>query len=409
MNNDFYEFDDERRYARRSRFWVYMPIILISAIIGGMLTYTLVPEIFNRFEAGNSLGEADIRNTVGGRQEDKGTDNLDEDLPVIGGKAAAIISSDNPVVDIAKQIGPSVVGVTNKVKGLARGRGIIEQEQGAGSGVIISEDGYIVTNNHVIEGASTVTVILPGGKEVNAQVIGTDPRSDLAVIKINEKNLTAAPMGDSSKIQVGELAVAIGNPLGKELAGTVTVGVISAVNRSIQVDGKTLNLIQTDAAINPGNSGGALVNSKGEVIGINTVKSVYAGISSDGLPISVEGIGFAIPSNTFRPIVEELIKHGYVSRPGIGISGRAVSEEEAKEYRVVPGILVMSVIADGPAAKANIQPGDIITKINGKEIKVFEDLTSEINKKKIGDQVRLGVWRDGKEYVADVILGELKE
>ncbi len=409
MNNDFYEFDEERRYGRRSRLWLYIPIILISAIIGGILTYTLVPEIFNRFEAGNRLGEADIRNTIGESQEKEGTDNLNEDMPVIGGKAAAIISSDNPVIDIAKQIGPSVVGVSNKVKGLARGQGIIEQEQGAGSGVIISEDGYIVTNNHVIEGASTVTVTLPGGKEVNAQVIGTDPRSDLAVIKINEKNLTAAPLGDSSKVQVGELAVAIGNPLGKELAGTVTVGVISAVNRSIEIDGKTLNLIQTDAAINPGNSGGALVNSKGEVIGINTMKSTFAGISNDGMPISVEGIGFAIPSNTFRPIVQELIKHGYISRPGIGISGRQISQEEAKEYRVVPGILVAAVIADGPAAKANIQPGDIITKIDGKEIKVFEDLTSEIGKKKIGDKVRLAVWREGKEYVADVILGELKE
>ena len=234
------------------------------------------------------------------------------------------------VPEIANKVGPSCVGVINKAKVQPQkyydpfsGRYYYTSdpnsneliEQGSGSGIIISEDGYIVTNQHVIDGATEISVVLNTGDEYTATLVGADERSDLAVLKISAPNLVAAEIGDSETLQAGELAVAIGNPLGQEFAGTVTVGVISAVNRTMTVENKKYNLIQPDAAINPGNSGGALVNQFGEVIGINSVK-----ISTTG----VEGIGFAIASNEAKPIIDDLMDKGYVSgRPLVGITARA--------------------------------------------------------------------------------------
>ena len=204
-----------------------------------------------------------------------------------------IITSDNPVVEISEKVGPAVVGITSRsvIKQRSPFFGQIYEEEleGYGSGIIISEEGYIVTNNHVIENADELVVILKGGKEVQATLVGQDSVTDVAVIKINEPDLTVAKIGDSDQVRQGELAIAIGNPLGHTLAGTVTVGVVSAVNRQITYGNNQFTMIQTDAAINPGNSGGALVNSKGEVIGMNTLKS------------KAEGLGFAIPSNVFMP------------------------------------------------------------------------------------------------------------
>ena len=221
------------------------------------------------------------------------------------------------VSEIAKLVGPSCVGVINKAKIQPQryydpfsGRYYYYQsgdelvKQGSGSGIIISEDGYIVTNQHVIADASEITIILNTGDEYTATLIGADSKSDLAVLKINATGLTAAVLGDSSQVEVGDLAVAIGNPLGQELAGTVTAGVISAVNRKMTVENRSYNLIQTDAAINPGNSGGALVNKYGEVIGINTIKMSQT---------SIEGIGFAIAISEAKPIIDDLMSGGYVS------------------------------------------------------------------------------------------------
>lgn len=307
------------------------------------------------------------------------------------------------VTQIAKTVGPSCVGVINKAKAQPQryydpfsGRYYYTSdpnstetvEQGSGSGIIISEDGYIVTNQHVIDGATEIVVILNTGDEYTASLVGADEKSDIAVLKIEASGLTAAVIGDSDALQVGDLAVAIGNPLGQEFAGTVTAGVISAVNRTMTVDNKKYNLIQTDAAINPGNSGGALVNCYGEVVGINSVK-----ISTTG----VEGIGFAIAMSEAKPIIDDLINNGYVSgRPLVGITASATGS----------GLLVRSVSEGSGAQKAGIAVNDLIVKADGKVVKSVDELNEIRDAKKAGDTMQMTIIRDGEMINVNVTLGE---
>ncbi|MCH5184858.1 MAG: trypsin-like peptidase domain-containing protein [Oscillospiraceae bacterium] len=305
---------------------------------------------------------------------------------------------------IAEKVGPSVVGVINKAKVEPKrfydpfsGRYYYYQdpstegnvvEQGSGSGIIISSDGYIVTNNHVIEGATEVTVILNDGTELAAEIVGADEKTDLAVLKVAGTDMPAAVLGDSTTAKAGELAVAIGNPLGQELAGSVTAGVVSAVNRKLNIGSKSLTLIQTDAAINPGNSGGALVNQYGEVIGINTVK-----LSTSG----VEGLGFAIAISEAKPIIDNLKSNGYVSgRPLVGIS---VSNTNY-------GLSVAEVAKGGAAEKAGIKVGDLIIKADGTAVKNRDVLNEMRDAKKPGDTMVLTVMRDGELIDITVVLGE---
>lgn len=327
---------------------------------------------------------------------------------VTSGGSAKLMSTDSiggelTVSQIATKVGPSCVGVINKTKVTPRkyydpfsGRSYYTSDpnsnelvqQGSGSGIIISEDGYIVTNQHVIDGATEISVILNTGDECTAKLIGSDSKSDLAVLKIDKTGLQAATLGDSDKVEVGELAVAIGNPLGQELAGTVTAGVISAVNRTMTVDNKVYNLIQTDAAINPGNSGGALVNKYGQVIGINTIK-----LSNT----DVEGIGFAIAISEAKPIIDNLINNGYV--PGRPIVGISVTENKN-------GLSVYSVVAGSGAANAGIQEGDLIVKADGQVINTSEKLNEIRDKKSPGEYLTLTVIRNGELKDIDVLLGE---
>ena len=278
--------------------------------------------------------------------------------------------------DVAEKVGPAVVGIINSANFFQQ-----DVEQGSGSGIIINADGYIVTNNHVIENASSLKVILNNSEEYAAKVIGTDPQTDLAVLKIEAgKELPYATFGDSADLKAGETAIAIGNPLGTEFAGTVTKGVISALNRSVTVEGKQLTLIQTDAAINPGNSGGALVNSYGEVIGINTVK-----ISSG----DVEGLGFAIPINEAKPIIQDLMEDGYVKgRPVIGLSGREMTQEMARTYGYVTGVYVVEVTPFSGAERAGIKSGDVITKVEDQEVKTVEDINNIRDSHQVGDKLK---------------------
>lgn len=307
------------------------------------------------------------------------------------------------VTEIAAKVGPSCVGVINKTKVTPQryydpftGRTYYTSdpnsndlvEQGSGSGIIISEDGYIVTNQHVIDGATELSVILNTGEEYTATLVGADEKSDLAVLKIDKNGLPAATLGDSETVQVGEQAVAIGNPLGQELAGTVTAGVISAVNRTMTVDNKTYNLLQTDAAINPGNSGGALVNNRGEVIGINTIKLSQT---------DVEGIGFAIAISEAKPIIDDLINNGYVSgRPLVGIMVRETSN----------GLSVNSVTPGSGAAEAGVQAGDLIVKAEGQAITKSAELNDIRDKKAPGDYLNLTIIRNGELVDVNVKLGE---
>jgi serine protease Do len=310
----------------------------------------------------------------------------------------AVTGDTDIVVQIARKTGPSVVGIRTTVQtSLDQFFGEAERSGAEGSGIIISKDGYIMTNYHVVQEADPrvgaadqvmLEVFLPDKRQVEAKFIGGDPINDLAVIKINLKNLPVAKLGDSAKLQVGALAVAIGNPLGLEFAGSVTTGVVSALNRVVAVEDKTMKLIQTDAAINPGNSGGALVDATGQVVGVNTIKISVSG---------VEGLGFAIPINDAKPIVRQLIKYGYVKgRPMLGVSGREISKEVAQYYHLPVGILIARVAPDGGAAKAGIQKKDILVSLAGKRVATLQDLNTVKKCYKAGDTVKATVVRGKK-------------
>jgi serine protease Do len=300
------------------------------------------------------------------------------------------------VIEIAELGKPAVVAINTTISATDM-FGRTSDYPAAGSGFIITDDGYVVTNNHVIEGAKTITIVMENGNIYSAVLLGGDSRTDLAVLKIDDKNLPTVTLGDSSELQVGELAVAIGNPLG-ELSGTVTAGIISALNRTITLDNQQMNLLQTDAAINPGNSGGALFNSFGEVIGINTAKNIQTGI---------EGLGFAIPINDAKPVVESLINFGYVrGRTKIGIQINDISAEMAEYYDLVEGVFVAMVEPGSSADKAGLRNEDIIIAANGEEAKTVADLIRIKEKLAPGDTMTLTVVRNDRKVRVTIILEE---
>ncbi len=286
------------------------------------------------------------------------------------------------IKEIIKENKPAVVGV---VSSLYRGTTLVGRN--TGTGIIMTPDGYIVTNAHVVEDSFDPSVVLYDGREFTASVVGRDRKSDLAVLKIEAKGLTCAEFGNSDAVEEGDLAVAIGNPMGLELSGTVTAGIISAVNRDLTINDRIMTLIQTDASINLGNSGGPLINQYGKVIGINSVKIA----SSDA-----EGLGFAIPINTAKPIIEDLIEAGHVkSRPVIGISGHDISKSASDFYGVPAGVYVDFVSPGGYAAGAGLKEGDVITGINGRAVSGMSELNHEKERFRAGDEVTLDVWRGG--------------
>lgn len=320
----------------------------------------------------------------------------------------------NTAVFAANKILPSIVGIevsytttSNSIFGF--GSPSTSTATATGSGIIISEDGYIVTNNHVVDTSSSnsysyydiseatsVKVKLYGSDETyDAKIVGKDSQTDLAVLKIDKTDLTAAEFADSDQAVVGEFVMAVGSPLG--LDTTVTTGIISAVNREVESEGTKYVCIQTDAAINSGNSGGALVNSDGKVIGINTLK-----LSGSG----VEGIGFAIPINSTLDVISQLKDHNKVLRPYIGISGIDLDDSTAKRYNLALGVYVKTVQSFSPAEKAGLQSGDVIIKADGKDIKTMDELNEIKNSHQIGDTMTLKVNRSGQEKEVTVTLEE---
>ncbi|HOQ16692.1 MAG TPA: trypsin-like peptidase domain-containing protein [Defluviitaleaceae bacterium] len=300
------------------------------------------------------------------------------------------------IPEIAKKIGPSVVSIRNTYV-VTDWWNQERLQEGIGSGIVFhvnDKEVLIVTNYHVVANNNKLTVTFLGNYSVPATVVGLDSPSDLAVIKVLQEDLPneirgkvkAAPFGNSDELEVGELAVAIGNPLGDAYDNTVTAGVISALNRKIQIADKELTLIQTDAAINPGNSGGALVGSRGTVIGINSIKLVDT---------SVEGMGFAIPINVAKPIIEELVNKGSVSRPYLGIMGQDINEDVSELYEIPIGVLVRQVIEGSGADAAGIQAGDIIIEFDGEKITSMKQLTKIIESHKVGDKIEVKLIRDG--------------
>lgn len=378
--------DSNYSSGRRPRLFPIIAVALVSALLGGILAIGLAPSLY-----GNRL-QAPANQVVLGQ----GT------TPPVNVSANP---SSFPVVEIAKTVGPAVVGIANfqAQGGLFFGSGGGPTEVGSGSGFIVdAKNGYIVTNNHVVEGQQKLVVSLADGRNVNAKVVGADPRTDLAVIQISDtKNLTAVQMGDSTKLQVGEPVVAIGNPGGQEFARSVTAGVVSATNRFLMLQGESsFNLIQTDAAINPGNSGGPLVNYQGQVIGINSAKNQEPGF---------EGMGFAIPISDALPTIKQLIEKGYASHPGLNVQiENRYTEEYAAQRGWPAGAYVAKVTIGGPADKAGIQAGDIITKIGGVEIHNALELTHQLFKYKPGDKVKVTYFRNGTSKEVELSLAELK-
>ena len=327
--------------------------------------------------------------------------------------AVSLSNYSDTSVYAANKILPSIVGIKieyNVTSSLYSMFGNKQQSTAtaSGSGIIIRSDGYILTNNHVVNSSSNnsyyeiseatkISVKLYNDEtEYEAKIVGQDEQTDLAIIKIDKSDLTAAELADSNQVKVGEFAMAVGSPLGME--SSITCGVISALNRQItDSDGKTFTLIQTDAAINSGNSGGALVNSEGKVIGINTMK-----VSSTG----VEGMGFAIPISSTLDITDQLIQYNKVKRPYIGIGGIDVDEETAKDNNIVKGIYVKTIETFSSAEKAGIKVGDVIIQADGKNVSTMDELNEIKNSHKIGDEMTLKINRDGKEVEVKVTLSE---
>lgn len=386
---NFYD-DFVEKPKRGSHFWK-------GAALGGIITALLLLTLFYHF-INNQQPDGNRNFAMPLPQEERG-------YPGEGNRENNTISPEAAqyymaVVNAAEKAKPSVVGISNY--GLVYdiwGRSSI-QERATGSGVIIGSDGYIVTNYHVIENARELVVTLGSGEELPATVIGSDPPTDLAVLKVEKKNLPAAEFADSDKLLVGEPAIAIGNPLGLEFQQSVTLGVISAKERSITIQGQKFTFIQTDAAINDGNSGGALVNIQGKVVGINTAKIKITG---------VEGMGFAIPSNTVKQIATELINKGKVVRPWMGVYIRNLTSLEARRLglNLDYGVLVIDLEAGGPAYKAGLKPMDVIVAIEGKKVADTTGLQELLYRHNVGERIKVTVIRGQEELTLDVTLEEL--
>lgn len=346
-------------FKRRKSFWGYFFAAVIGAIIGGLLLLIFGPAaLFNKFH-----------------QPD-----INENIPQIQTQAIKDDDKDS-ITYAANSVIPSVVGITN----VKTEKGMLDNNnvQGVGSGVIVDSSGYILTNNHVAGlNSKNISVSLYDGREVSGKAIWADPVLDLSVIKISGDKLKAAPLGDSSNIKIAESAIAIGNPLGLKFQRTVTAGIISAFNRTIDLgNGEFMeDLIQTDASINPGNSGGPLVNSSGEVIGINTVK-----VSS------AEGIGFAVPINIVKPIIKSIKETGTFVTPIMGISGFDKEIAAYYDYKIDTGIYVFKSVQGTPAYNAGIREGDVILTVNGRDIETMIDLKQALYEAGAGNPVKLSV------------------
>ncbi|MBQ8926656.1 MAG: trypsin-like peptidase domain-containing protein [Oscillospiraceae bacterium] len=378
--------------------------------------------------------ESSVKSADADSTADADSSSADSTAAVSTGSSAAWISMAAPegaltIPEIVEKALPSVVGISSTFEytqsggsywgfgfyGYDNGSGNTQQITGTGTGIVMSEDGYIITNAHCIYddseyqcGKAVAVSVVMGDEdetEYEAQIIGYDLETDLAVLKINATGLTPAEFGDSDALSVGELVVAIGNPLGFELFGTTTCGIVSALNRNVNINEKEMTLIQTDAAINQGNSGGPLLNAYGQVIGINSAK-----MSSSYGSASVEGLGFAIPISDAKEIIESLINNGYVTgRPQLGITGVDVTESDAERFSVPQGVYVYNVTSGSAADEAGLRQGDVITAIEGTEITTTEQLNEVKNQYNAGDTIELTVYRAGETLTLPLTLQEVKQ
>lgn len=388
MNNFYGGFPD--RNKKRSHFWKG---IFLGILVGGLI----VAAVF--FYCAGTLLSEEYSSPFSEDLEEEGNTEENAGLTEIFPEAMQYYMA---VVKAAERATPPVVGISNF--GIVYdffGRGSLQQ-RASGSGVIIRSDGYIVTNYHVIEDSRELVVSLGSGEEFPATVVGADPPTDLAVIKIDKQGLPVAEMADSDKLRVGEPAIAIGNPLGLDFQQSVTLGVVSALERAITIQGQKFSFIQTDAAINDGNSGGALVNINGRLIGINTAKIKISG---------VEGMGFAIPSNTVKQISNALIENGTVVRPWIGVYISTLTPMDARRFglSVESGILIQEVVEGGPADKAGILPMDVLLEIDGTALTDTAQLQQLLQKFAVGQTVEATLARGREKVTVQLVLDKLPE
>lgn len=395
-NDDFYKkFSSDSSGSKKFKSNIFLPFI--SGVVGAILVI------------GMAFGVPNIKKSLLYNSDNANVSDVVQTSNSGVVDFVSLNSYSDTAVFAASKVLPSIVGIkveytvtSNFIQGMS------QIAQAEGSGIIINNDGYILTNNHIINSsdssvyyevskATKVYVYLYNDETAyEATIIGTDEETDLAVIKIEKDGLTAAELGDSDSVKIGEFAMAIGNPLGMQ--SSVTSGIISAVNRKVtSEDGTTYNLIQTDAAINSGNSGGALINSEGKVIGINTLKLSGSGI---------EGMGFAIPINDTIDIYKQLIEKGKVLRPYIGIGGIDLDDVNAKHYNLPTGIYIKEINSNSPASSSDLKTGDVITAIDGIEVKTMDELNEIKNKKNIDDEVTLDVYRNGETKQIKIKLGE---
>jgi len=304
------------------------------------------------------------------------------------------VSRDDDVIAAIAKVEPSVVNI-NTIRFERDAFLHVHPARGLGSGFIIDDQGHILTNHHITIGSGEIEVALTDGRAFEGKLVGSDPANDLSVVRINARDLPLAELGDSSELRVGQTVIAIGNPFGLVGGPSVTVGVVSALNRHILAERVYENLIQTDASINPGNSGGPLLNLAGKVIGINTAHIPGA-----------QGIGFAIPANTAKAVLEDIVKYGRVTRPWLGVIGLDVSQEVARRFNLAvdSGVIVMQIIPESPAERAQLRSGDVIIAIGDKEVTSMEDLQKEIRTRRAGDSVSLVLVRDSEEGGVRVTL-----
>ncbi|NLY67692.1 MAG: PDZ domain-containing protein [Tissierellia bacterium] len=371
--------EKKEKKPKKNRIISYIVVALVASLIGGIISPFIV---LKYMEKNNMLN--------------------DHNSPTFG--ISDVLESGekiDAITIVAQDAMNSVVGITTRS---LRQIGFFQQEVGGvGSGVIVDSNGYILTNSHVIDNgnAKHIRVLFDNGDEKEAKVLWYDSLLDLAIIKVDAKNLPVAKLGDSDKLLVGEPAIAIGNPLGLEFQSTVTSGIISGLHRSINVEGNVIeDLIQTDASINQGNSGGPLLNSKGEVIGINTAK-----ISS------AEGLGFAIPINTVKPIIEQIIETGTYKTVVMGITGVEVELYERRlgiDLSADEGVVILEVVQNSPAHKAGLRNGDVITKIDNKSIENMSQLKKALYNYKQGDKAKLTIIRNGTEEILEIEFTQVR-
>lgn len=382
-----------------------MMLILIIFLCGiitvlGILNVRLFQQLQNQDPAELAISFRDVETQP---QETAAAETQPKVSPSRQAATINLQSSPASVENVPTEGGLSLQEIYERnIKSVVSINAILTGGNSTGTGVILTEDGYIVTNAHVVENAAGISVQLTDQQIFQAQVIGTDELSDLAVLKIPASGLIPAEFGDSSSLRVGDTVVAIGDPLGVEFRGTYTDGIISGIDRDVDMDGRTMTLLQTNAALNSGNSGGPLINCYGQVIGINTMK---IGAFTD--KAGVEGLGFAIPSTTVKTIVDQLISQGYVSgRPTLGISGEGLSSFYQHYYRMPAGLYITQVSQSSEAYEKGVEEGDLLLSINDTPVTSMDDLKSTIFSCEVGQTVQVAIYRGGQQYLLELTLEE---